>query len=65
MAEGKEVIRSLHTAVAKAAAEDPDPARVTPRVVADLGLPEAALPVISRTITGHVRALGRGEEIRE
>jgi hydroxyacylglutathione hydrolase len=57
MANGKENIHTIHTAVVKAAKKDPDPARVTRGVVEALGLPEAAWPVISRTVAGHLRAL--------
>jgi hydroxyacylglutathione hydrolase len=60
MANGKEIVRALQTAVARAVEEDPDPARVTRRVVEALGLPEAALPVISRTVAGHLKALKEG-----
>jgi len=63
MADGKEVIRVLHAAVAEAVERDPDPAGVTRRVVKALGLPEAALPVISRTVAGHLKARERGEGI--
>jgi hypothetical protein len=47
--------------VARAAGKETDPARITGRVVEDLGLPEAALPVIARTVAGHLRAVGKGE----
>ncbi|MDD1665275.1 MAG: MBL fold metallo-hydrolase [Methanomicrobiales archaeon] len=57
MADGKEIIRTLHTAVAEAAENDPDPAHVTRRVMEILGLPEAVLPVISMTVAGHLRAI--------
>jgi hydroxyacylglutathione hydrolase len=60
MANGKEIVRALQTAVARAVEEDPDPARVTRRVVEALGLPEAAFPVISRTVAGHLKALKEG-----
>jgi hydroxyacylglutathione hydrolase len=62
-ADGKKVIRALHAAVIRAAAKESDPAAVTRLVVQDLGLPEAALPVISRAVAGHLRVLERGEEI--
>jgi hydroxyacylglutathione hydrolase len=57
MAEGKGIIRALQTAVAEAAENGPDPARVIRRVTEALGLPGAASPVISRTVEGHLRAL--------
>ena len=60
---GKETIRSLHAAVVRASEGETDPARITRKVVADLGLPDAALPVIGRTIAGHLRALDRGDAI--
>ncbi|MGA2933847.1 MAG: MBL fold metallo-hydrolase [Methanomicrobiales archaeon] len=62
MADGKEIIHTIHAAVVKAAKSDPDPASVTRRVVETLGLPEAALPVISRTVMGHLRAIDRKKE---
>jgi hydroxyacylglutathione hydrolase len=60
MAKGKEIISALQTAVARAVEEDPDPACVIRRVVEALGLPEAALAVISRTVAGHLRAMKEG-----
>ena len=57
MADGKEIVRALQTAVADAAEKDSDPARVTRRVAAALGLPETALPVIARTVAGHLKAI--------
>ncbi len=57
LADGKAVIRALQAAVADAAESDSDLAGVTRRVVETLGLPEAAQPVISRTVAGHLRAL--------
>lgn len=59
--EGGDVVRTLTAAVARAAGKETDPARITGRVVEDLGLPEAALPVIARTVAGHLRAVGKGE----
>ena len=43
----------------RSAKKDPDPGSVTREVVETLGLPEAALPVISRTVAGHLRGHGR------
>lgn len=63
--EGREVIRTLHAAVIRASGKETDPVKIMSRVLADLGLPEAALPVITRTVAGHVRALERGEQLRE
>lgn len=63
MAEGREIIRALHAVVTEAVKEDPDPSTVTRHVVEALGLPVAAVPVIARTVAGHLRALERGEEI--
>jgi glyoxylase-like metal-dependent hydrolase (beta-lactamase superfamily II) len=63
MTDGKEIIRGLQNAVAEAAEKDPDPASVTRRVMETLGLPEGTLPVISRTVAGHLKAMERGEEI--
>jgi hydroxyacylglutathione hydrolase len=65
MAEGRQVILALHAAVAGAVEWEKDPVNITRRVVAELGLPEAALPVITRTVAGHLRAMEKGEEIRE
>ncbi|MDD1667658.1 MAG: MBL fold metallo-hydrolase [Methanomicrobiales archaeon] len=61
--DGVEVIRTLHAAVVRAAGNETDPSGITRRVVEGLGLPEAALPVISRTVAGHIRAIGNGESI--
>jgi glyoxylase-like metal-dependent hydrolase (beta-lactamase superfamily II) len=63
MADGKEIIRALHAAVAGAAKKDPDPARVTRLIVEALGLPEAAQPVVSRTVAGHLQAIEKGERM--
>jgi len=63
LSDGKEIIRSLQAAVAEAARKDPGPAAVTRRVIETLGLPEAALPVLSRTVVGHLKA--QQTEIRE
>jgi len=63
MANGKETIRSLQAAVVRASEGETDPTMITRKVVADLGLPDAALPVIGRTVEGHIRALKRGEVI--
>ncbi len=63
MVDGKEVIRTLHEAVVRAAGRGNDPVAITRIVVEDLGLPVASLPVIARTVAGHLRALERGEEI--
>jgi glyoxylase-like metal-dependent hydrolase (beta-lactamase superfamily II) len=60
MAEGKEVIRTLHATVTEAVKENPDPSAVTRRAAATLGLPGAALPVLSRTVAGHLGAMERG-----
>jgi glyoxylase-like metal-dependent hydrolase (beta-lactamase superfamily II) len=60
MADGKETIRTLQTAVAGAAEKDSDPSAVACRVTEALGLPGAALPVILRTVEGHLRAMERG-----
>jgi glyoxylase-like metal-dependent hydrolase (beta-lactamase superfamily II) len=59
LANGKEVIRALQAAVAKAVRKGPDLSDVTRRVVETLELPETALPVISRTVAGHLRAMDR------
>jgi hydroxyacylglutathione hydrolase len=59
MADGKEIIRALQTAVIEAAEKNPDPASVTRQVVETLGLHETALPVISRTVAGHLKAKDR------
>jgi hydroxyacylglutathione hydrolase len=59
---GKETICTLHAAVVEAARRDPDPAGITLRVAAASGLPGAALPVITRTVAGHLRAMERGGE---
>jgi glyoxylase-like metal-dependent hydrolase (beta-lactamase superfamily II) len=60
MADGKEVIRALHAAVVQAAGKEADPAGIAGRVVEDLGLPGAASPVITRTVSGHIRAMEKG-----
>jgi glyoxylase-like metal-dependent hydrolase (beta-lactamase superfamily II) len=65
MTDGKEVIRTLHAAVVRAAEKEGDPAKVTLKVVEDLGLPEAVLPVLGRTVGGHLRAMKRGGEMRK
>jgi glyoxylase-like metal-dependent hydrolase (beta-lactamase superfamily II) len=62
MEEGKEVIRALHAAVVRAAEKEGDPENITRRVVEDLGVPGAALPMITRAAEGHLLALKRGEE---
>jgi len=62
LAGGREVIHTLHGAVVRATVRDTDPLKITRSVVEDLGLPEAALPVISRTVAGHFRALEQGFE---
>jgi hydroxyacylglutathione hydrolase len=62
MGDGKEVIHTLHEAVVRAAGKETDPGKITRRVVADLGLPEAALPVLSRTVAGHIRVPEQGEQ---
>ena len=59
LANGKEVIRALQAAVAKAVRKGPDLSDVTRRVVGTLELPETASPVISRTVAGHLRAMDR------
>jgi hydroxyacylglutathione hydrolase len=59
MADGKEVIRSLHAAVIEAGEKERDPGKITRRVVEALGLPESALPAISRTVGGHLRVPGK------
>jgi hypothetical protein len=56
------MIRTLHDAVVRAAEKETNPARITQKTIDSLGLPEAALPVISRTVAGHIRALNRGEK---
>jgi hydroxyacylglutathione hydrolase len=63
MAEGKEVIRALHAAVIRAARTETDPSRIAAKVADELGLPEAARPLISRTVAGHLRAMERGEQV--
>lgn len=63
MADGREAIRTLHGAVVRAAEGETDPVRITSRVAGELGLPEAALPVITRTVEGHLSALERGKDI--
>jgi hydroxyacylglutathione hydrolase len=63
LAEGSAILRTIHEAVARAAEHETDPARITQRVVDDLGLPEAALPIISRTLAGHIRAVEQGENM--
>lgn len=63
MADGKEIIHTIQNAVVRAAKKDPDPGNVTRHVAAALGLPEAALPVISRTVAGHVKAVERAAEL--
>jgi hydroxyacylglutathione hydrolase len=63
LAEGKELIHTLHGAVVRASEGETDPVKITGKVVEGLGLPEAALPVISRTVAGHLRAVERGDEI--
>jgi hypothetical protein len=60
MADGKEVIRTLHAAVIRAAEKEGDPVKVTRHAADALGLPEAAFPVLGRTVEGHLRALKRG-----
>jgi hypothetical protein len=65
MTDGKEVIRTLHAAVVRAAEKEGDPAKVTLKVVEDLGLPEAAIPVLGRTVGGHLRAMKREGEMRK
>ncbi|MDD1665572.1 MAG: MBL fold metallo-hydrolase [Methanomicrobiales archaeon] len=60
LADGGEVIRTLHGAVVRAAGRETDPAKISGMVVAELGLPDAALPVISRTVAGHIRAVEQG-----
>ncbi|MDD1670723.1 MAG: hypothetical protein LUQ67_05365, partial [Methanomicrobiales archaeon] len=62
LADGGEVIRTLHGAVVRATRAEADPVKITRTVVEDLGFPEAALPVISRTVAGHFRALEQGFE---
>ena len=61
--DGREAIRTLHEAVVRAAGRASDPAAIARIVVGDLELPAASLPVIARTVAGHLRALERGEEI--
>ena len=63
MADGKEVIRALHAAVVQAAGREADLLKITRTVAESLGLPEAALPVISRTVAGHLRVLERIEQV--
>ena len=63
LSDGKKIIRSLQAAVAEAAKADSDVAAVTRRVIETLGLPEEALPVLSRTVAGHLKA--RQTEIRQ
>jgi glyoxylase-like metal-dependent hydrolase (beta-lactamase superfamily II) len=60
MADGKEIIRALQTAVAEAAEKGLDLSTVARRVTEILGLPAAALPVISRTVAGHLKAMKEG-----
>jgi glyoxylase-like metal-dependent hydrolase (beta-lactamase superfamily II) len=57
MTDGKEVIRALQAAVMEAVEKDPDLSAVASRVTDTLGLPGAALPVISWTVAGHLRAM--------
>jgi hypothetical protein len=57
------VIRTLHDAVARASLAEKDPAGATKRVMSDLGLPQAAFPVILRTVAGHLRLVERGAGI--
>jgi len=63
LASGREVILALHGAVTKVCRESPEPAEITHGVLEALGIPGAALPVLSRTVAGHVRALERGDRI--
>ena len=63
LASGREVILALHGAVKKVCRESPEPAEITHGVLEALGIPGAALPVLSRTVAGHVRALERGDRI--
>jgi len=63
LADGAGVIRTLHGAVARVAGTEKDPARVTLRVAETLGLSRAALPVITRTVAGHLGALERRESL--
>jgi hypothetical protein len=60
MADGKEIIRALQTAVAEAAEKGLDLSTVARRVTEIIGLPAAALPVISRTVAGHLKAMKEG-----
>jgi glyoxylase-like metal-dependent hydrolase (beta-lactamase superfamily II) len=61
LGEGREIIRTLHEAVLRAAETLTDPLKITGTVVDDLGLPGAALPVIGRTVAGHLRVLEEGD----
>jgi glyoxylase-like metal-dependent hydrolase (beta-lactamase superfamily II) len=63
MADGKEVIRTLHRVVIRAARKEIDPAKIPRSVAGELGLSESALPILSRTVAGHIRAMERGESI--
>jgi len=63
MAEGKEVIRTLHGVVTRAAGKETDPLKITRGVAGELGLPEPAIPILSRTVAGHIRTMERGEKI--
>ncbi len=63
LTNGKAIIRALHAAVVQAAGREADPLKITRTVVESFGLPEAALPVISRTVAGHLRALEREEQV--
>lgn len=62
MADGKEVILALHEAVVHTAGKEAEPEKIIRTVVETLGLPELALPVISRMVAAHLRALERGED---
>jgi len=60
LAEGEEVIRGLHAVVVRAAEKETDPVNLTRIVIGALGLPLSALPLIARTVNGHLRVPERG-----
>jgi len=63
LADGREVIRTLHGSVVRATGMERNLEAITRFVVKDLGLPEAALPVISRTVAGHIRRAEQGVKV--